>query len=495
MTHPIIRQSPPKTKSPGYALRLLVAASALIAAGLQTAAAEPVDIGSRLELFVDRLLIESMDGTSLRLHHPVPSGRAITFDEPWEGPFVGYATVILDDGLYRLYYRGYPEVNDATCQVTCYAESRDGIAFTRPNLGLVEKDGSKDNNIILMHEVFSHNFSPFLDTREGAPRPERFKALAGNSRIGLHGFVSGDGIRWRKLRGEPLITAGAFDSQNLAFWSEHEGMYVCYFRRFVEVGGVNWRTIARTTSTDFLDWTEPREMEYGDTPREQLYTNQTHPYVRAPHIYVSLPMRFFPGRQVMTDEQAASLNVIGTYKGDCADVVFMTSRGGYRYDRTFMDGFIRPGLDPGNWASRAGMTVLNVVPTGETELSIYKQMHYAQPGPFLERYTLRLDGFVSVSAPYGGGTMTTKPLTFDGRRLVINFSTSAAGHIVVELLGADGAPIPGFSLDDAVETIGDSVERVVTWKKGPDVSALRGRPVRLRFHMKDADLYSVRFPE
>ena len=453
----------------------------------------PVDIGSRLELFVDTFLIDRMDGARLVLHEPVPSGEAIRFDKPWEGPFVGYCTVIEDGGLYRLYYRGYPEVGDNTCQVTCYAESSDGRSFRKPNLGIVEKDGSLRNNIILMDEVFSHNFSPFLDTKPGVPETERYKAVAGSGKSGLVPFVSKDGVHWKKMREEPVITKGAFDSQNVVFWSEHENCYLCYFRRFVKVGSASYRTITRTTSEDFLTWSEPVEMDFGDTPREQLYTNQTHPYFRAPHIYLSLPMRFFPGRQVLTEEQAASLDVIGHYKGDCADVVFMSSRGGKRYDRTFMEGFIRPGPDPGNWASRAAMTVLNIVPTGPGELSIYKQMHYAQPNPFLERYTIRTDGFVSVRASYGGGEMVTKPMTFSGGKLTINFSTSAAGFVKVGLLDAVGNDIPGYGIGDAVETVGDDIERVVSWNGGSDVSAFAGKTIRLRFVLKDADLYSIRF--
>lgn len=173
----------------------------------------------------------------------------------------------------------------------------------------------------------------------------------------------------------------------------------------------------------------------------------------------------------------------------------MTSRGGRRYTRTFMEGFIRPGLDPGNWASRAGLTACGVVPTGPGEMSLYKQAHYAQATGHLLRYTLRTDGFVSVNAPYRGGEFVTQPLTFTGRRLVLNLSTSAAGGVRVEIQDAAGRPIPGYGLDQATELIGDAIERVATWKAGADVGGLAGRPVRLRFVMKDADLYSLRFRE
>jgi hypothetical protein len=204
-------------------------------------------------------------------------------------------------------------------------------------------------------------------------------------------------------------------------------------------------------------------------------------------------MRFVPGRQVLSDAQARALGVNPGYAGDAAETVFMTSRGGTDYDRTFLEGFIRPGPDPGNWASRAGLSVLGLVQTGPTEMSLYKQAHYAQPSAHLIRYTLRLDGFASVHAPFRGGTFTTRPFRFSGRELVLNLATGAAGGIHVEIQDAEGQPIPGFTRADAVEQAGDEIERVVTWKAGPSVTSLAGREIRLQFNMKDADLYALQF--
>ncbi len=455
-----------------------------------------IDIGSRLELFVDDFLIERMDGTQLKLYEAQPAGIALRFDRPWEGSFSGYITVIKDEDRFRMYYRGLATAgkDGSTNECTCYAESTDGTVWTKPHLGLFELFGTRSNNVVLAHAApFSHNFAPFLDTRPGIPSSEKFKALAGTSGSGLVAFASGDGLRWRKMRNAPVLTKGAFDSQNVAFWSEVEQCYVAYFRTWTRGEFQGFRTVSRATSTNFLDWSAPVEMSFGDTPREHLYTSQTHPYYRAPHIYIATPMRFLPGRKALTDEQAASLGVNAGYASDCADAVFISSRGGNRYTRTFMESFIRPGPDLGNWASRAGMTAQGVVPTGPTEMSLYKQAHYAQPSAHLARYTLRTDGFASVNAPYRGGEMLTKPLKFSGRELVINLANSAAGGVKVELQDADGNPLPGFALADAREQIGDEIERVVRWNPNADLSKLSGQPVRLRFVMKDADVYSIRF--
>jgi len=465
-----------------------------------TAAAEvsPMNIGSRLELFVDSGLIDTMTGADLRLHSPVPRETVLTFDQPWEGRHCGYVTIIKDGNLYRLYYRGLSvdKGDGSNAECTCYAESADGIHFEKPKLGLFEINGTRDNNAIL-HDMppFSHNFAPFLDARPGIPPEERYKALAGVSTSGLAAFVSADGLHWRKMREEPVITKGAFDSQNVAFWSESEQCYVCYFRTWTETNYGGFRSISRTTSQDFLNWTEPVEMSFGDTPREHLYTNQTRPYFRAPHIYVSTAARFMQGRRVVPADQAATLGVKPEDLADCSDTVLMTSRGGNRYERTFMEGFVRPGIGLSNWTTRANYAACGVVPTSDTEMSMYVQRGYGQQSQYLQRLSLRTDGFVSVHAPYAGGEFRTKPLLFTGNNLVINYSTSAAGSIRVEIQDEAGTPIAGYTREDAAEIIGDEIAHTVRWKGIADFAKLAGKIVRLRFIMKDADLYSIRFQD
>ncbi|HUR52969.1 MAG TPA: hypothetical protein VMZ71_02475 [Gemmataceae bacterium] len=171
----------------------------------------------------------------------------------------------------------------------------------------------------------------------------------------------------------------------------------------------------------------------------------------------------------------------------------MSSRGGHEYQRTFAEAFVRPGIGDRNWTSRTNYPALGVVQTGDDEMSVYVQRAYAFPEHRLERMTLRLDGFVSVNAPYAGGEMLTRPLTFRGARLEINFAASAAGGLRVEVQREGGEAIRGFALSDCPEIIGDDPAHVVRWNGGTDVSVLSGQTVRLRFVMKDADLYSLKF--
>lgn len=466
------------------------------AAPLAPAAEGALDIGSRRELFVDRFLIEKLDGAELRLHPPRREADAIALDRPWEGAFSNYVTVIREGSKVHLYYRGLPASgkDGSDAETTCYATSSDGRSFTRPELGLFEIHGTRKNNAILAGMApFSSNFSPVLDTRANVPEPQRFKALAGTRKSGLVAFQSADGVHWKKMREEPVFRDGAFDSQNLAFWSETEQCYVLYFRTFKPVGGSRYRWISRTTSQNFLDWTPPVDMSFGAAPPEHLYVNQTHPYFRAPHIYIALAARFMPGRQVLSPDEAKALKVDPGYFKDCADAVLLTSRGGSSYDRTFLEAFLRPGLGLENWVSRNNYPALNTVQTGPDELSFYTLSNYGQPSVHLRRFSMPLDRFASLHAPFAGGECLTKPFRFTGGKLMLNFSTSAPGGIRVEVQEESGTPLPGFALADCVELIGDQIERAVTWKSGASPGALAGRTVRLRFVLKDADIFALRF--
>jgi hypothetical protein len=477
-------------------------AAVVVAFTVSAAASEtPIALGDQRELFVDRRLIDVLEGAQLFLHEPRDEGSAVPFDQPWEGPFSAYCTVLRDGETYRAYYRGKATgVSDGKDEVTCVAESKDGVHWSKPRLGLIELDGSKDNNIVFAADGLSHNFSPLIDTNPATAPEQRYKAIGGSVKTGLVAFSSPDGFRWSKLREEPVLTRAAvpyphmFDSQNLAFWSPTEKRYLMYFRVLHE----KVRRIARVESTDFVNWSNLTLMEYraadgGSAPIEHLYTNQTAPYFRAPQLSVSLAARFMPGRRVLTDEEAAAIQVHPRYFKDTSDAIFMTTRGGGTYDRTFPGAFIRPGLGAQNWVSRTTYPALGVVQTSPTEMSVYANQDYAQPTAHLRRYSLRLDGFASVRAPYEGGTLTTKALTFKGGRLMLNFATSAAGGVRVELRDDAGQPIPGHTLADSVELIGNEIERAVRWKGGDDISKLAGKPVRMHFAMKDADLYALRF--
>jgi hypothetical protein len=468
-----------------------------------------LDIGSRLELFVDRYLIDRLEGTKLVLHPPTPREVAIRFDAPWEGPSSTYVTVLKDADRYRAYYRGSSLGRDGVGERTCYAESQDGIAWTKPMLGICEFEGSSDNNVI-WDGFGCHNFMVFVDARPGVPGDERYKAIPsgapGRPLKRIIALASPDGIHWRQVQEEPIITQPAMDhGADLAFWDTERGQYVAYLRGWrtrrgdkpislanvrhaatqnVYVGeGLLYRQILRCTSPDFLHWSEPAFVDFGDTPLEHFYTNAVQPYFRAPHIYLSFPKRFWPERVVVPEHPSPGLS----------EGVLLSSRDGVHFERTFMEAFLRPGRDRENWTHRNMMIAPRIVPTAPDELSIYWVEHYCHPTCRLRRGTLRLDGFVSVNAPYAGGELVTHPLRFEGSELILNYATSAAGSVRVEVLDQEGRPLPGYSLSESAELYGDEIEQVVSWKKGSDISQVSGETVQLRFAMQDADLYSIQF--
>ena len=188
------------------------------------------------------------------------------------------------------------------------------------------------------------------------------------------------------------------------------------------------------------------------------------------------------------------------YGAAITETLFMASRDGVEFKR-WNSAFLRPGIErPGTWHYGHQYVAWQLVPTKSTlagapdELSLYAVENYwTGASDLLRRYTLRMDGFVSLAAPMAGGELLTKPITFSGDKLNLNFSTSAAGSVWVEIQDLDGQPIPGFTLAECEPLFGDTLDREITWQHGSDVSNLQHRPVRLRFVLKDADVYSYQF--
>ena len=159
-----------------------------------------------------------------------------------------------------------------------------------------------------------------------------------------------------------------------------------------------------------------------------------------------------------------------------------------------MEAFVRPGPDPGNWHERGIYMERGLLHTSPTEMSLYGMENWRLPSVAIRRYTLRTDGFVSVHAGYGGGALTTRPFVFAGSELELNYSTSAVGHVKVELQDESGVALPGCSLTDSQELFGDEIAGTIDWRAGGgDMGALAGQVVRLRVELRDADLFAFRF--
>lgn len=456
-------------------LCLLLASSAALAA-------EPLSLGSRWELFVDEYLVAKKSGVALKLHDPIKKEIVLVTDQPWEGKTCAYFTAIQDGKKVRLYYRGSSGGSDhSDDQVTCVVESEDGIHFTRPKLRLIEAGGTKDNNVI-WRGVEAHNFSPFLDANPNTKPEERYKALGGVKQPGknwhqgetpggLYAFASADGVSWKKIKNEPVMTKGAFDSQNLAFYDTLRNRYVCFSRIFSN----KVRAVQSSTSADFLAWSDGVAHRYAEgVPMEHFYTSATVPCPTAPHLFLSFPKRFVTSRKKVPGHEGPGVS----------DAVFMSSRDGVNWDRPFLEAWVRPGPDLKNWTDRNNMTANGIIVSGD-EWSLYISEHYRHDDHRIRRLAVRKQGFASMHADAKGGEFTTHALKVGGKKLVINYSTSAAGSVLIEALDEAGKVVA-----TSTEIYGDEFEATVL-----DVSKLSGQNISLRVKMKDADLFALRFAE
>ena len=468
-------------------LVLLVSVIAITFAPIVRAAepaAAPIDIGSRVEMFVDRFLIDRMsDGASLRLTEPQRREIVLTLDQPWEGPTSAYFTVFRDGDLVRMYYRGGSE------DYTCYAESRDGgVTFTRPKLGLFEFEGSSANNILFKGKD-SASFAPFRDTNPDCKPEQRYKALTYHiikaNKTGLVAYVSPDAIHWSKLQDEPVMIGSGFDSLNVVSWDAIEKKYVC-FSRYWDAGEFRGhRAIQSCTSEDFVHWSPMRPNIYAPgVPIEDFYTSAITRCPGAEHLWLAFPKRFVPNRKKIASHPEPGLS----------DAVFMTSRDGEHWDRTFLEAWLRPGPDERNWTERSTMPAWGIVTRDAepNEFTMYVSEHYRWPTNRLRRVTVGRHRFASLHAGAKDGEVVTKPFTFAGSTLYLNYSTSAAGSVGAELLDDAGHPIPGFTLAESETIFGDEFDHAVKWKGGA-LTALVGKPVRLRLILEDADVFAIRF--
>ncbi|MBT3272201.1 MAG: hypothetical protein HN368_03525 [Spirochaetales bacterium] len=493
------------------------------------------NLGSKRELFVDPWLIDILEGSALhRLHEPIPRNIIFRTDAAWEGNRGGYSTIFEDNGLFRMYYFNHQseiiEEPPGTFREEleplriAYAESNDGISWLKPELGLFEHNGSKKNNYVWMgvgpSHTGTHGFAPFKDTNSNAAPDEQYKALGTlygqGAEPGLYSMYSPDGFHWQLSQESPVMTCGKFDSQNLAFWDTETRRYCSYVRNFhkgkqdnevADNRDMGIRDIRVCYSDDFIKWSEPEMLTYTGSADEALYTNQVTPYYRAPHIKLGFPARYVERDWTKSIELLPGLEnrklqsaVSPRYGTVVTDTRFMASRDGssfYKWPQVFL----RPGpqLD-GNWTYGDNYQCWGLIETpsdiegAPPELSFIASENYRPGTPTVfRRYSLRVDGFASVWANTFGGVLVTKPLTFSGSELFINFSASASGRIRVGIEHPDGRAIDGFRLVDNVESIGDDLDRQVYWKGGRNPGEFAGSPVRLRFDIKDADLFALQF--
>lgn len=488
------------------------------------------NIGSRRELFADDELLMTIGNCRFTAHQPIPREIAVGRDTLADDAWTSYYSVIHNGEKYLLYYtaHGWEGMKEGNWphQHICRAESTDGIHWEKPNYGVYEFRGTKENNIVyLLEGDLLDNFGVMYDTNPNCPDNERYKALT--ERVFekgvavLNAVVSADGIHWED-RGT-VITDGTFDSLNTCYYDHEQGVYRAYTRGweihnpsrhlgesdetdFKTEDAQKARSIKTFSSKDFIHWTETgTPLDYGAAPAYQLYTNNIAPYYRAPHMIMGFPTRYYERTFKRMFKELPYGKKHGFKEGEpvgrgvtaISDGLFMVSRDGVNFRRYDDTPIFPSGIEgEGNWIYGDGYGANGMYETpsnrpGEPNVISLLAPDNAVGG--MRRYEMRLDGFVSLHADSIQTEIITQPFIFDGSRLEFNYKTTAAGYFYVELMDAQRNPYPGFEMSACDEMFGDTVSRDISWNEKFDVSALKGKTVLMRIKLKECDLYSYCF--
>lgn len=473
--------------------------------------AEPREIGTRTQLLLDQRVIAASRNVRLTMHSPRRDGRVLlTNDQPWESDpdqlVAVYSSVLYERGKFRLWY-DLGHRSDRTKRVVAYAESRDGLHFVKPKLGLVDFGGSRQNNVVMPGEI--GGCSVWIDP--AAPPEHRYKSqqkVYPSSQF--HMYSSPDGLRWKMFQ-RIKIGAGGWDTQSIIYRDPASRKYLMFTRFWhshrhgTGTAPDNYRCVRRLESTDLVHWTNQSIVMAPNAADKSLYKtppgNPAVDYYGAtvfPHgdLTIMLTQAFWHWKPRPSGQKG-----LAPASFDVRLAVSTDSRTFRRVGdwQPFMAG----GAD-GQFDSRYVWVLPNPVVVDD-EVWIYyvgsnrdhdNQIDPAAGGRMksgIGRAVLRRDGWVSADAGLTGGQLTTPPLKFSGTRLELNAATGGGGSIHVELLDADGRSLPGFSRAEALPATGNSLRMPVAWQAGGNVSRLAGRAVRLRFHLKDCQLYAFGF--
>lgn len=466
-----------------------------------------VTAGADKELFIDDHIVEETREVQRTLNQPAKyTGNPVMIAlYPWEGRPSLYGTIRRDPdtGHFRMWYMGLGGLgithmgvaNDSKwanigfdptnlLYSTCYATSNDGIFWERPDLGLVEYNGSKHNNVVIVNASAANVIE---DPRDPDPS-RRYKSLFFESREpdgtsnegdGVSVAFSPDGLKWTKYEGNPVIQR-ASDSHMLFGWDELHQKYVAYCRPSLHEGNTT-RRIGRSVSDDFIHWTDPQEVvvpDENDPPGLQFYNM---PVFKYEGLYIGQLLAYH------TPPEEPHIRFFGTI-----DVQLAVSRDGIVWERVGERGPFLPNGPAGSIDANE-IYIANAPVVVDDELWFYyspcAQQHgiTGRSGPICLA-KLRLDGFVSVDAGDEVGSLTTRPFLCNGGNLHINAS-ARGGEVSVAVIDEQGVQYEGFGRVQCAIFDGDSVCHRMTWQHH-EFAALQGEMVRLKFYLRNASLYS-----
>jgi len=461
----------------------------------------PIVVGTSKQLFVDDLFFATADGIALKVQPPRKTGEVVLKSEhPWESATINWFNVLEDQGRvdsqakYRMWYEvydiaGWPTGDDTAF---CYAESRDGVTWTKPELNLFSYQGSTRNNILFRqigtaaggNRSRVHGVGVFIDPN--APAAARFKAVSQGLFSKLNqpphrvtGMHSPDGLKWTRYS-DPICDLFA-DSQYSGFWDKTLEKYVIYGR----VGG----QVGRSESDDFAHFktlTSVVRSNDKDPRNSRLYNPAVRQYPFAENIYFAFPSLYQETPDTVDIRLAVSRDGLHWSRPDQETPwIALGEQGCFDSGTLYMgQGMIRKGDEV--WMYYSGSPLLH----GETNLENLADRRNAR---VYSRVVMPLDRFIAAVADSNGGTFTTPPLLFSGSRLKLNLAVAPAGSVRIGLLDDAGDPIPGRSLNECILMVGDSLDEQVRWRDGSDVGARDNQQIRLQVEMNDASLFGFQF--
>ncbi|MBN2455623.1 MAG: hypothetical protein JXB29_03655 [Sedimentisphaerales bacterium] len=518
------------TEQKKRALLRVVLTFCCLAGVAEAKAKEPIDVGNRRQLFIDEKFIAESENITLTMNPPEYAGVALAGDKPWDEGFMTGSTIVEDGGVYKFYYNGFEGHTYGRKGVdnfSCLAVSKDGIVWEKPNLGQVEYKGSKANNLLALPDIHQVTIDPkaSADARYKAVTLTRYSMT--DSRSGVYLYQSPDGINWSR----PVYLLPLWPDGATQFFYDHDlKKYVAYMRSWNYPTWENrpeakvhdeskWphgflRTVSRVEFDDctkpwpFTPLKEPfhlwgknkiatpskefpvvLEADLNDPPYSDIYGGYIHKYPRAANAYFAFSSIY----QHFPDE---------TKNAGLLDIQLSVSRDGIKFNR-LRSPYVGLGL-PGSAREGQLYTVVGFIPSGDQIFQyftampanhghMHKEAHGVKHTSHIYRYVQRVDGFVSADAAYTGGTLTTPTIVFSDKNLIVNIDTSAVGKAQIEILDENGKPIEGFDLANCDTIMGNFPNKIVTWQGKSDLSALIGKPVRLRFVMRAAKLYAFQF--
>lgn len=454
------------------------------------------------QLFIDDHLVASRKNVVRRYHafKKHPGNPLIVVDKPWEKWVVKVSRVLPEeDGSgFRMYYGCWSEPPEGAKKgwgsFACYATSKDGLKWEKPNLGLYEYKGSKDNNI-LPNSPAHVMFTPW----EKDPA-KRYQGVGGGG--GYHAFSSPDGIHWKRESQEPIISGG--DTSHF-YWDPHTKLFRCTVkggsndRVGGDVGGLRRRCVGYSETTDLMKF-PPLRMIMAPDDIDDLWCKQDT--VQRTHFYACHILPY----------ETIYIGLLQIYRAEEPEGYFhgplwlelVSSRDGTQWNRAEADLAVRspttlqetsrpPLLNIGKYRDfDDGMVIAPMPVLVDDELWLY-YTGYDEEHDLLPYYSaiglakLRKDGFVSLDADALTGEVVTTRFEGVGGVLQVNCE-ARGGSLRVEMLDAAGRVVPGYEADACEPLTGNGVRQAVSWRARKELPT--GGAVRFRFVLDRARLYS-----